>query len=176
MKKLIALALAVVTAMSCSMMAFAANTTTLTTTVPGATYTLNIPADQEIPFGKEEVSIGKITVTNSTGFGVGKNLHVTINYDAFVCNNDSVTTTIPYTLQLFNTADSEEKLIVESGSTVIFKGNSSERVPEYLPSPNESWKNLNDTRIIVNSGAWGKAMPGTYSSVITFTTEVVTAQ
>ena len=52
MKKLTTLVLALALAASLAVPAFAANTTTLTTTVPAATYTLNIPADQEIPFGE----------------------------------------------------------------------------------------------------------------------------
>ena len=44
MKKLIAIVLAALTVLSFSTVAFAADTTTLTTTVPDATYTLNIPA------------------------------------------------------------------------------------------------------------------------------------
>ena len=80
MKKLIAIVLAVLTVLSFSTVAFAeGNTTTLTTTVPDATYTLNIPADQEIPFGTEQMGIGNLTVTNSSGFAVGKNLKVAVS-------------------------------------------------------------------------------------------------
>ena len=80
MKKLTTLVLALALAASLAVPAFAANTTTLTTTVPAATYTLNIPADQEIPFGATETNIGSISVTDGTGFAVGKNLKVTLTY------------------------------------------------------------------------------------------------
>lgn len=61
MKKLTTLVLALALAASLAVPAFAANTTTLTTTVPAATYTLNIPADQEIPFGAMETNIGSVS-------------------------------------------------------------------------------------------------------------------
>ena len=75
MKKLLAVVLAMLTVFSFGTVAFAANTTTLTTTVPDAEYTLNIPADQEIPFGATSTDIGNVTVTNASGFAVGKNLN-----------------------------------------------------------------------------------------------------
>ena len=51
MKKLFAILLVAALLIPMATVAFAANTTTLTTTVPAATYTLNIPADQKIEFG-----------------------------------------------------------------------------------------------------------------------------
>ncbi|MEI3210480.1 MAG: hypothetical protein V8S14_06180 [Lachnospiraceae bacterium] len=58
MKKLSALILALALLVSVIPAAYAANatpnTTTLTTTVPSASYVLNIPADQTITFGKTE--------------------------------------------------------------------------------------------------------------------------
>ena len=71
MKKLTTLVLALALAASLAVPAFAANTTTLTTTVPAATYTLNIPADQEIPFGATETNIGSISVTDGPCFHIG---------------------------------------------------------------------------------------------------------
>ena len=82
MKKLSALFLALVLLLSAVPTAFAANTTpnttTLTTTVPSATYVLNIPADQEIPFGQTSMGIGNVTITDSKSFAVGKNVEVTV--------------------------------------------------------------------------------------------------
>ncbi len=75
MKKLLSLALALLMLASVATVALA-STTTLTTTVPPATYTLNIPADQEIPFGAVSTEIGAISVTDGTGFAEGKNLKV----------------------------------------------------------------------------------------------------
>ena len=99
MKKFFAIALAVAMFASMATVASAAeNTTTLTTNVPAATYTLNIPADQEIPFGATLTDIGSITVTNGTGFAKGKNLAVMPTFDAFICEDAS--TTIPFSISL----------------------------------------------------------------------------
>jgi len=96
MKKFIAIAIAVLTVFSFTTVAFAESTTTLTTTVPDAEYTLNIPADQEIEYNATRTNIGLVTVTNSAGFADGKNLCVTVTYDAFKNNENE--TTIPFIL------------------------------------------------------------------------------
>ena len=51
MKKFIALVLAMTMGFSMAIDASAASTTTLTTTVPAANYTMTIPANQEVAFG-----------------------------------------------------------------------------------------------------------------------------
>ncbi len=185
MKKLIAIfvVVAILTSMSVSV---SAATTTLTTTVPEASYTLNIPADQEIPFGTTETSIGNITVTDSEGFADGKNLNVTITYADFSAENTS--TTIPYTLELYAKSGStsgssnykESSVEIASNSTITFEGTSAGNVKEntYIGSnvattgiPIE----VPVTSIIFNAESedWGKALAGEYSSIITFTAEVV---
>ena len=84
MKKLFAIALAVAMLASMATVVSAVeNTTTLTTEVPAATYTLNIPADQEVPYGTTRMKIGEVTITDSSNFAVGKNVSVTITYDEF---------------------------------------------------------------------------------------------
>ena len=95
MKKIFAILLAVTMLASMATVASAAeSTTTLTTTVPAASYTLNIPADQKIEFGATETDIGNITVTNSNGFAWGKNLKVTLSWEDF--KSDGVASTIPF--------------------------------------------------------------------------------
>ena len=178
MKKLIAIVLAALTVLSFSTVAFAADTTTLTTTVPDATYTLNIPADQEITFGKTVSDIGKVTVANSSGFAEGKNLQVTLTYDNFKA--DGVSTTIPYFIYLYGSwynsgvspVDSGTMHVKkESGSSLIFKGKASGECGDM------DWgKTEFDTRTLrveIDSTDWGKALGGEYSSTITFTAEVV---
>lgn len=78
--------------------AFASSQTVLTTTVPDATYTLNIPANQEIEFGTVSQKLGNITVTDSSGFAEGKDVKVTCGHDMFI--NEATETTIPYSLSL----------------------------------------------------------------------------
>ena len=83
MKKIISLALVMALMLAMGTMAFAEKTTTLTTTVPDAEYTLNIPANQTVPFGAQSTEIGNVTVSDSSGFAVGKNIQVIVSYGDF---------------------------------------------------------------------------------------------
>lgn len=185
MKKFIATALTMLTVFSCSAVAFAADETVLTTTVPDATYTLNIPADQEIPFGATSTDIGNVTATNGSGFAEGKDLKVTLSYDPFKA--DGVSTTIPFTLDLFGTSGTGEtyeeyKLSIASGDAITFKGQASGGVQETIKVG--SWYYYGSTgpvysetmRVLMDSKDWGKALGGDYSSTITFTAEIVSSQ
>lgn len=190
MKKLIALALAVTLLASMAVTVSAANTTTLTATVPAAGYTLNIPANQEVNFGTTQADIGNITVTDSAGFAVGKNLQVTVTYDAF--STDKISTQIPYSLSLYakgsetNTGASAYHSAtkdIPSGSALVFPGKASGAVAENILLEttycnNSATKMIPVTSIRFNalSENWGKALAGEYSSTITFTTEVVVAE
>lgn len=178
MKKFFAILMAVAIFASMATVASAAeNTTTLTTTVPAASYTLNIPADQEIPFGATKTDIGNITVTNSSGFADGKNLSVTATYSAFTANG--ISTQIPYVLKLQSGTRSDEWA---SGTVTVFEGKSNGTVEEkttimtpgntgvYSPSP------VDAVLLVANSEDWGKALGGVYTSTITFTCEVVVEQ
>ena len=176
MKKLIAIAMALTLCCSCITIASAADATTLTTTVPDATYTLNIPADQEIPFGETVTNIGKITVTNSAGFADGKDLQITLTYDAFKA--DGVSTTIPYTVhKASESSEMPVKEPVSSGNSLIFRGASNGTVDQDFefesPYYDLSEKHL---ETIISSEDWGKAVAGDYSSTITFTAEVVVSE
>ncbi len=188
MKKIITLALAVLMVASMAIVAFAAeSTTTLTATVPAATYTLNIPANQEIPFGTTQADIGNITVTDATGFAVGKNLEVSVTYDAFKA--DGISTQIPYALSLY-AAGSESstgsdayhsaKEDIPSGSVLVFTGNATGSVAEniklessYVVSSGVKNIPVTSVRFTAASEDWGKALSGEYTSTITFTAEVV---
>ena len=169
MKKLFAILLAVMLFASMATVA-SAETTTLTTEVPAATYTLNIPADQKIEFGATATNIGNVTVTNASGFAVGKNLDVTITYDAFTC--DAVSTTIPFTLQTVTQSGEIDKA---SGSVITFLGEESGSVTEEAQAPTTSGGHLDIFRMMlaIDSADWGKALAGTYTATITFTCEVV---
>lgn len=188
MKKLFALALAVIMVTSMTTVAFAAeSTTTLTATVPAATYTLNIPANQEIPFGTTQADIGNITVTDAAGFAVGKNLEVTVSYNAFTA--EGISTQIPYSLTMY-AAGSEESTggsayhsatkELPSGSALLFSGNTSGAVAEnikletsYVTTSGTKMIPVTSIRFNALSEDWGKALAGEYTSTITFTAEVV---
>lgn len=173
MKKVITLALALLMVCSMSITAFAA-TTTLTTTVPEATYTLNIPANQEIPFGTTETSIGNVTVTESNGFAVGKNLEVTVTYDAFTATG--ITTEIPYKLSLYGnkSSGSMETTDLATGDIVTFRGKTNGTVEEktVFEYANDEYT-VSKIMFVASSEDWGKALAGEYSTTITFTAEVV---
>lgn len=172
MKKLFAILLAVTLIASMATVVSAADTTTLTTTVPAANYTLNIPANQEITYGETSTDIGTITVSNATGFAAGKNLKVTVTYDAFT--SEGVSTTIPFVLTASGVAPSQGNKTstydYASGSAFVFKGNAAGGVntPTF-----EGAYNLTSLLITVDSADWGKALAGDYTATITFNTEVV---
>lgn len=178
MKKLSALFLTLVLLMSAVPVAFAenaaANTTTLTTTVPSASYVLNIPADQEIPFGQERTEIGNITITDGKNFASGKNVKVTTSYEPFAAEN--VSTTIPYRLE--GVGISSGKRYSTSVDSLTFMGKSDGTVAEKV-----RWAcnqlvigqtcEMDYVVMYIQSSAWGKALAGDYKSTITFTSEVV---
>lgn len=169
MKKLLALVLAVMMVASMAVVASAESTTTLTTTVPAATYTLNIPADQEIEFGADNTNIGSLYITDATGFAEGKNLEVTITYDAFKSN--TVATTIPFAIDLiYDNANTVGN--ITSGSAVTFWGQENGSTCKYARETSYG-KDLENFFIVMDSADWGKALAGEYTATITFTAEVV---
>lgn len=176
MKKLFALLLAVIMVVSMATVV-SAKTTTLTTTVPDATYVLNVPKDQEIPFGATSTDIGNVTITNSSGFAEGKNVEVTLTYGDFTCGD--TTTTIPMSVTAFfqaniNTNVSEE-LAISSGSKLpAFSGKTDGTVSEQV-SINYSANvcPMKCLRVNIDSDDWGKALGGEYTAIITFSAEVV---
>ena len=182
MKKLFALLLAVVMVMTMATMV-SAETTTLTTEVPAAKYTMNIPADQKIEFGETATEIGFVTITDATNFAVGKNVKVTIEYTPFAC--EDVSTTIPFTLTAFDDAYTQyttNELAIASGDSVVFKGKSDGTVEKETfiksyttsNSPPQTFQFYADNcEVNVKSADWGKALAGAYTATITFTSEVV---
>lgn len=166
MKKMFAILLTVAMFASMATVVSAANTTTLTTTVPAATYTLNIPADQEIAFGIHEKDLGTVRVTDTTGFALGKNLSITLTYDAFKCQGAS--TTIPFVLNANYMTEPYQS--IASGDTLLFYGASDGRV-----NPPQFTSDFSFYRLRANfdTSDWGKALAGEYTATITFTAEVV---
>ena len=190
MKKIISLALAVMLLASMAVSVSAASTTTLSATVPAASYTLNIPANQEIPFGTTQADIGNITVTDAEGFAVGKDLEITVTYDAFTA--DGISTQIPYNLALYAAGSSESTggsayhsatKEMPSDSALVFAGNTSGAVAEniklessYVTTAGTKMIPVTSVRFNALSEDWGKALAGEYTSTITFTAEVVVGE
>lgn len=178
MKKISALILALALLVSVIPAAYAANatpnTTTLTTTVPSASYVLNIPADQEIPFGQTSMGIGNVTITNSKSFAIGKNVDVTVVYEPFTAENVGTSTKIPYTLQQWS-SDKSVKFDFASGGKMVFKGKADGTVAKNTVFSFASSRSTEMAQmgIKIESTDWGKALAGNYKSTITFTSEVV---
>ena len=170
MKKLVSLLLAAMLLLALAVPAYADGSTTLTTEVPPATYTLSIPADQTIEFNATSVKIGNVSVPESSGFAVGKNLKVTITYSAFT--SDTTSTTIPFELKKYEyTASSGAyTTLINSGDSLSFTGKTSGSVNENASGTHGGVQNL---VVTINSSDWGKALGGTYTATITFTSEVV---
>ncbi len=171
-KKILAIAIAFAMMMSMSLIVYADGTTTISTTVPASQYTLVIPADQSIEYRSSSTDIGILTVTDSSGFAIDKNLKVTIEYTNFSCPNTS--TTIPYKLVADGTKSSTE---LSSGSNVYFHGSFNGAVDTYFCSKQVVSGTITDTftnlLVKVEPGSWGKVLAGEYTSTITFTSEVV---
>lgn len=176
MKKLSALILALALLVSVIPVAYAANatpnTTTLTTTVPSASYVLNIPADQEISFGETNVEIGNVTITDSKNFAQGKNVDVMVEYAPFAAEAEEINTTIPY--ELYKNGSGSADFKVSSGDKLAFMGRSDGTVEELavLVGTSSTMRNL---IVKIASRDWGKALAGNYKSTITFTSEIVVA-
>lgn len=188
MKKIVSIILVLVTVLSMGTMAFADGATKLTTTVPAAKYTLNIPADQVVTFGATTVTVGKVTVTNSENFAEGKNVAVTITYDG-AFSSEEASTTIPYEVYAFaeistsggsygSGGESTHTIEKPSGSVLTFKGLPGGKCNEYFNFERSGWGTHYDTLVLkmrMDSSDWGKALGGEYSTTITFTSKVVQA-
>ena len=172
MKKVIAFVMAITIVFSMAIVASADGTTTLTTNVPLATYTLNIPANQEITYGTTNKNIGQVRITDSVNFAKGKNVHVTVTYTEFISSD--VSTTIPFTLVCpYGPQDYYTKTL-SSGSVMKFLGNGALKVEEYatITTQGDDY-HLDNLHITMNSTDWGKALGGDYTATITFTSQVV---
>ena len=184
MKKLSALILVLALLVSVIPAAYAANatpnTTTLTTTVPSASYVLNIPADQEIPFGQTRTDIGNVTITDSTNFAEGKNVDVTVEYTPFTAEVAEISTTIRYVLYPSLAAGGKYGVSnIESGSKLTFKGKADGTVSEltrFRLGSSQDFSEMKSLIVSTKSTDWGKALAGDYKSTITFTSEVVVAE
>lgn len=182
MKKTLALLLALVLIVAMAPAAFATSQSTkLTTTVPGATYTFTIPKDTEIVYNATDTSIGYVTVTESSGFATGKNLEVTLEYSAFT--SEDVSTTIPFSVYCSSTNDlsaseptTSHSNYIAINSSITFKG-SNDGTVNRLASASSTAQNkyVGDLGIRITESAWGKALAGDYTSTITFTASVVSA-
>ena len=182
MRKTIALILAVCILLSFAVAASAdavtSGTTTLTTKVPAASYTMKVPANQTIKYGVPVSKIGIVTIENSEGFSAKKNVEVTVGYTEFT--SKGVDTTIPYRI----TAVFGMGYTIETEAVLRFEGQQDGTVKSKATSidisgvtknPPDLDKQLTQMAISISSDAWVNALAGDYTSTITFTSKVVAA-
>lgn len=166
MKMLLSVVLIITMVAISSLFAFA-ESTTLTTTVPPATYTLTVPLNAVVEYGTPLTSIDAPKIATSEGFGEGKDLKLTIIREDFKCPD--TTTTIPYEYQLFVSADDEE-LVLDESNGIYFRGTSTGKLEQFARSGGHK---LSTALISVDNTDWPKALAGDYTATITYVTEVV---
>lgn len=185
MRKTIALILAVCTLLSFAVAASAdtvtSGTTTLTTKVPAASYTMKVPANQTIQYGVQVSEIGNVTIENSEGFSANKNVEVTVGvavgHTEFT--SEGVDTTIPYEILAVWGPTGGEKWPFDREAVLRFEGQQDGTVKSNATSIGISGVTkypsgtMTQMAIRISSGAWANALAGDYTSTITFTSKVV---
>ena len=146
MKKLFAIALALVLVASLSVTAFAANTeggeADITTSI-APTYTVTIPADVTVAFNATETAFGAIEVTASQ-IHPDKCIKVELTSDGELNNAIDGTKVIPYEIK-----DSEGNVF--TSATYLTEGDKTE------------------LSIHITAEDWNAAYAGDYSDTVTFT-------
>ena len=161
MKKILSLLLALTLLCSLSVTAFAdtSGDQTVTLTVPEApspTWTLNIPADTTVEYRAASTALATPTITNVSDLdGL---IYVYIGYTG---NFSSGSNTIPFTL-------------MGHGQTIL-KGDESSRSVMGIYRNESGYENYypeGAMTLDITEDAWNAAAPGTYSTVITYTSEI----
>lgn len=171
MKRLLTLLMAVLILGTLTIPVFAdGNTTTLTTTVPEAEYTMTIPEDMNIAFGTSRVNIGQVNITPVKGFTSGKGVEVDITREPFSCPD--VETTIPFSVYAYD-KDEKNQLQEQSGDTTVIEFRMSDGTlkPSYIKSG--SHYTANECNVILAGFQWAAALAGDYSATVTFTAKVI---
>ena len=191
MKKLFAIFLAVAMLASMATFVSAAETTTsgsitVKAAVPSAKYILNIPEDmQSVPYGEQRYFIGNVTVAGGENFAKGKNLNVAVIFDGLF-KSDSVSTTIPFEVWCshftsYPDSSAYSPVKMQSGDALVFYGNEDTSVDEkatvtfpYNGYDSSTKKDTVESLYIkIANEAWGKAMAGEYTTIFTFSAEIV---
>lgn len=146
MKKLFAIALALVLVASLSVTAFAANTTggnaDITTSIE-PTYTVTIPANTNVNFNATETAFGAIEVTASQ-IHPDKQIRVTLTTDGELNNTIDTTKVIPYVIKdASGAAFTTATYLTEGDKTVL--------------------------SIHITADDWNAAYAGDYTDTVTFT-------
>ena len=146
MKKLFAIALALVLVASLSVTAFAANTTggnaDITTSIE-PTYTVTIPANTNVNFNATETAFGTIEVTASQ-IHPDKQIRVTLTTDGELNNTIDTTKVIPYVIKDASGAGFTTATYLTEGDKTVLS-------------------------IHITADDWNAAYAGDYTDTVTFT-------
>ncbi len=164
MKKLTALLLVLVLICSLSVTAFAAGeqtgTTTISVTVPEASYTIHIPADMELEYGKTDVQvIGDVYVSDV----VGVKTSIWVNtYLSFLTNDNGDRIPVYWYM-------GRDKLPVHdvtlNGFAMITIDSMLYSAPGTSDGEAECFCRLG---CLITGSDWNAAAPGTYTATISF--------
>lgn len=168
MKKFLSLILALAMVACMSVTAFAAEgpggSTKLTTTVPEKPlYTLHIPANQSIDYKAEKTNIGMVYVTDVDT--TVKNVHTVCSYDKKLTSG---TNTIPYDL-MFDSYTSWTSTYA-LGEKLGFNMDPITQEGYIFGDVDSVWYGTDEFYILISEEAWNAAVPGDYSTTITWTT------
>lgn len=139
--------------------------------IPAPAYTLNIPADQTVPYKAESHRLDCPTVSGTSGFAAGKNIRLTVSWTAFT--SEAASTAIPFSMMLYSTSGTGCDF---SSGTAYFIGNEDGTATEYpVAISGSTGEHMPAAYFTLNFNAadWEAAMPGEYKASITFSTEMV---
>lgn len=163
MKKILSLVLVVVMMMSMTVTAFAADeqsgtsTVTAVVPVPPAEYTIHIPADMTLEYGKgERQLVGKVSVTDVKNLADNQAILADMEATPLKSTGGNV---IPAVFEYcLEDNDEYRDLATRADPTVYNRG-------EYIPA------NLYATVTVAD---WENAEPGEYTSTITYSFSILT--
>ena len=139
--------------------------------IPAPAYTLNIPADQTVPYKAESHRLDCPTVSGTSGFAAGKNIRLTVSWTAFT--SEAASTAIPFSMMLYSTSGTGCDF---ASGTAYFIGNEDGTATEYpVAISGSTGEHMPAAYFTLNFNAadWEAAMPGEYKASITFSTEIV---
>lgn len=160
MKKGISIILAILLVLSLSVSAYADGTLTLTATIPEATWTLLIPADQTIDYLETSIEIGSISVTDVENLKEGQTISVNVSHTDFVCDDNS----FPFTLSTSTSYNEQQYSNLGSTNRIDVAGHDS--------GHSDVWIYPVTITMNVDEASWLAAPAGDYTATITFSSFV----
>lgn len=169
MKRLFAILLVVAMMASLATVASAAeNTMVLKTTVPGASYTLSIPATMEIPFGSEMVDMLMPKVTDYSGFEE-KDLRLHISEVVPISDG---TNSLRMSFMALRTGMNSGRFDLTGGRYMYCRIGDVVN-PSWALDEGDAIESFETLLIYFEKEDWYKLAPGEHTGYIEFTSEVV---